>query len=234
MALRVAFDLDGTLADMFGALHIEAKRLFGEVSIPPEAESQALTDAASEHRLEDAEPRVSRLPLDEQQRAVLWRRVARIPNFWITLTEIEPGIVERLASVSTERRWEIIFLTTRPAVAGATTQVQSQQWLEDHGFRRPSVFVVRRSRGRIAEALELDALVDDRPENCVDVALESKAHAILVRRGSETSPLRGAGNLGVRVVGSVAEAITLLEKVDESKRGTRVTRQIRKLFGQKD
>ncbi|MCA1584765.1 MAG: hypothetical protein LC791_08345 [Acidobacteria bacterium] len=234
MALRVAFDLDGTLADMFGALHVEATKLFGDVLVHAGGDHQAPAEAAAGRRLEDVEPRVSRLPLDDEQRAALWRRVARIPNFWMTLAEIEPGSLQQLAAVATERRWEVIFLTTRPTVAGATTQVQSQQWLEQQGFRGASVFVVRRSRGRIADALELDAVVDDRPENCVDVALESKAHSILVRRGSETNPLRGAGNLGVRVVASVAEAMALLEKIDDSKRGTRVTRQIRKLFGQKD
>ena len=99
------------------------------------------------------------------------------------LPEIAPGIVARIARTAEERRWEVIFLTTRPLVGGDTVQRQSQRWLAAHGFAMPSVFVVQRSRGRVAEALELDAVVDDRAENSLDVALDSKARAILVWPG---------------------------------------------------
>ena len=38
-----------------------------------------------------------------------------------------------------ERRWEVIFLTTRPSTAGELVQLQSQRWLAAHGFQYPSV-----------------------------------------------------------------------------------------------
>ncbi len=53
-----------------------------------------------------------------------------------------------------------------------------------HGFHHPSCFVVQRSRGKIADALQLDAVVDDGPENCLDVAVESTAKVILVWHGN--------------------------------------------------
>ena len=56
---------------------------------------------------------------------------------------------------------------------------------ESKGFTLPSVFVVQGSRGRIAAALGLDIVVDDRPENCLDVVVDSKARAILVWREDE-------------------------------------------------
>lgn len=227
MALRVAFDLDGTLADMFGALQLEAEKLFGNVSVYPDGQLPGPPDAGAAC----ANPADRSAVLTDEQRSRLWRRVARIPDFWLTLVETEPGIVARIASVAEERRWEVIFLTTRPAVAGATTQRQSQEWLEAQGFRWPSVCVVRRSRGRIADALELDAVVDDRAENCIDVATQSKAHAILVHPGSTDASLPGAQGLGVRVVPSISEALVLLRKLDDRKSGSAVTRRIRKLFG---
>ncbi len=73
----------------------------------------------------------------------------------------------------------MIFLTSRPQTSGRTVQRQSQRWLERHGFVMPSVFVVHGSRGRIAEALDLDVVIDDRPDNCLDIVLESKAGAVL-------------------------------------------------------
>jgi len=69
--------------------------------------------------------------------------------------------------------------------AGRTLQRQSQRWLEKLGFPLPSVFTVRGSRGRVAQALDLDVVIDDRPDNCLDVALESSAAAILLWRGSK-------------------------------------------------
>ncbi len=111
-------------------------------------------------------------------------------NFWETLDEIEPGALSRLYRLVCDRRWELIFLTSRPETAGDTAQAQSHRWLAAHGFPAPSVFVVHGSRGRIAAALNLDVLVDDRPENCLDVAIDSSARAILVWRGDEE---QGAG-----------------------------------------
>ena len=77
-------------------------------------------------------------------------------------------------------------------VSGDLVQLQSQRWLHDHGFEYPSVFVVRRSRGKIADALGLDAFVDDRPENCLDIAVESTAKVILVWHGDPKDIPAGA------------------------------------------
>ena len=92
----------------------------------------------------------------------------------------------------------MIFLTTRPSTKGDLVQLQSQQWLEAHGFQYPSVFVVQRSRGKIADALQLDAFVDDRPENCLDIAVESKAGVILIWHGKlvRFPPARSGSGFG--------------------------------------
>src|SRR3981081_4966046 len=66
-----------------------------------------------------------RLTVRQQRR--LWRHIATIENFWETLQEIEPGVVKRLAAVAARSRWEVIFLTKRPATAGRTAQRQAQR-----------------------------------------------------------------------------------------------------------
>jgi hypothetical protein len=123
-------------------------------------------------------------------------------------------VIRRLATLASERRWEIVFLTKRPQTVGATAQVQTQRWLESKGYRLPSVFVVQRSRGRIADALGLDIVVDDRPENCLDVVVDSKARAILVWREDEKDLPPATRRLGIGVVKSVAECLDLLIKMD--------------------
>lgn len=229
--LRVAFDLDGTLADMESVLRSKAAELFGssrtdQVTPPPESKDSG----ASEQAMEAAgtpRPDPPRLDLTTPEWRRLWARVRRTEDFWLSLPEIDTGIVAHIAALATARRWEVLFLTTRPSVRGQTTQIQSQKWLEAHGFARPSVFVVQRSRGLIANALELDAVVDDRLENCVDVALESKATPILIRPSPSTSQ-RESRPIGVRVVTSIREAVTVAEQIDDERRRPGVVRSFRK------
>ena len=162
----------------------------------------------------DAVPPIVKLQMTARQERRLWRHVEAIENFWETLTEIEPGAVARLAAVATERKWEVLFLTKRPASAGATAQVQTQRWLEAKGFALPSVYVVQGSRGRIAAALGLDFVIDDRPENCLDIVVDSKARAVLVWRDSERPLPIAARRLGIGVVKSVDECLDILTQVD--------------------
>jgi hypothetical protein len=80
------------------------------------------------------------------------------------------------------------------------------------------VYVVQGSRGRIAAALGLDVVVDDRPENCVDVLADSKAKAILVwRRDNRTIPA-AAERLGIVTVRSVGECLDTLTRIDRGER----------------
>jgi hypothetical protein len=158
-------------------------------------------------------PHFLTLELSPRQERRLWKHVVSIEGFWETLKEIEPGMVAKIDALARERRWEIIFLTKRPESAGATAQVQTQRWLQAHGFSLPSVFVVQGSRGRIADALNLDFVVDDRPENCLDVVIDSKARALLVWRAAQPLPA-SAHRLGIGPVTSVAESLEILMRVE--------------------
>jgi hypothetical protein len=213
VALRIGFDLDGVLADMDGELVRQATRLFGGAPSPVEPDTaEASPGATADPR--PALPQVGNVRLSPRQERRLWRHVESIENFWETLPEIEPAIVERLAAIAAARRWEIIFLTRRPPTAGATPQVQSQRWLEAKGFRLPSVFVVQGSRGHIAAALDLDVVVDDRTENCLDVVVDSKARAILVWREDEKQVPAAGRRLGIGVVNSVSACLDVLVQID--------------------
>ncbi len=209
--MRLAFDLDGVLADMENALHREARSLFGTAAAA--AEPPAL-DPADADAPADAPVQLRALALTPRQRARLWRHVRGIRNFWETLDEIEAGAIRRLASLSLARRWEVLFVTSRPDSAGDTVQLQSQRWLQQKGFPIPSVYVVKGSRGKIAEAMGLDVVIDDHPENCLDIALESKARAILVWRGDEATVPASARRLGIGDVPTVAACLDILERVD--------------------
>jgi hypothetical protein len=232
--LRIGFDLDGVLADMETELVRQAEVLFGETTArrlqerasEPDAvasPSESAPDAAPDgHTTPEAAiesvPPLLKLNMTAKQQRRLWRHVESIENFWGTLVELEPGVTQRLAAIAADRRWEVIFLTKRPETAGATAQLQSQRWLESKGFTLPSVYVVQGSRGRIAAALGLDIVVDDRPENCLDVVVDSSARAILVWREDEKHLPAAARRLGIGVVKSVAECLDILTQVDSKPR----------------
>ena len=246
MSLRTAFDLVGVLADMESELLRQATILFGEQAIrraqqlqPPAAsEGQTLADTPKEGV--DAEGAPDEVPatglhLTSRQQSRLWRHVESIDGFWESLKEIEPGVVARLAALATARRWEVIFLTKRPESVGATAQVQTQRWLESKGFALPSVFVVQGSRGRIAAALGLDFVVDDRPENCLDVVVDSKARAILVWRDDEGHVPAATRRLGIGVVTSVAECLDILMQIDAPAEGrSTIMDRVKRLLGLKE
>ncbi|RPJ66874.1 MAG: hypothetical protein EHM24_21080 [Acidobacteria bacterium] len=221
MTLRIAFDLDGTLADMEPAVEEISARLFPQPPEQAQASAPATQDqnGASEELTpeeEQLEPPSVRMLTQRQQHAI-WDEVRRTENFWESLGETEPGIVSRIAEIAEERRWEVIFITTRPESGGDTTQRQSQRWLAAHGFALPSVFVASGSRGKIAAALSLDIVVDDRTENCLDVKLDSPARSILVARDAIPQTAANAKRLGIDAVPSVGALLDELTATPPAK-----------------
>src|SRR5262245_3574475 len=218
--MRVGFDLDGTVADLQSALAREAVELFPEID-PASLPRSAAPDSDREHtpytRPDEVQvERVSISALSHGQQRELWKTVCARVNFWETLDEIEPGVLARLFTVASQRRWEVIFLTSRPQTAGYSAQQQSHRWLVANGFLTPSVFVVHGSRGKIAESLGLDMIVDDRPENCLDIAMDSKARAVLVWRDEEGKVPSSARQLGIGSVSSIANCLDILESIGRS------------------
>ena len=229
MPLRIGFDMDGVVADMDAELVRQAEILFGRpmTQQPPQRAANPVTatppdasdpEQAAAETAADNVPPLLRLNMTARQQRKLWHHVESIENFWQTLNETEPGIVARLAAIARDRRWEVIFLTKRPQSAGATAQLQSQRWLESKGFTLPSVYVVQGSRGRIAAALHLDLVVDDRPENCLDVVVDSKARAILIWRDDANQLPAAARRLGIGVVKTLSECLDILTQVDDKDR----------------
>jgi hypothetical protein len=235
--MRIAFDLDGVLADLHAPFVKAALQLFPELDRTVIASahigaSPTGGDADTEEAARQADAAQPQdVPLTRGQSNAVWTHLASVEDFWESLGEIEPGSIARLAALADERRWEVLFITSRPHSAGRTVQRQSQRWLERCGFPLPSVYVVHRSRGRIADALAIDIVVDDRPENCLDVVLESKAGAILVWRGEMVTVPASARRLGIAVAPTVAAALDAIVEAEETSGGGALLDRLRRLFG---
>ncbi|MEX2272137.1 MAG: hypothetical protein WD690_11725 [Vicinamibacterales bacterium] len=236
-SLRIAFDLDGTLADLSTSFHDIEDRLFGPYEAehtPPQPEareeeqeeeqraaqesggtsgiSQREGDAASVARERLAQARAMRRHND-----IIWHAIESTPDFWTTLKPIEDGLVKRLWDAAQKHRWEVFFITQRPATAGESVQRQTQRWLVEHGFELPSVIPLSGSRGKACQALKIDFLVDDTPKNCIDAISDSSARAVLIATGVDDFTLSGARRLGIHTVRSAAEAIDVLVQATMAK-----------------
>lgn len=275
MSIRIAFDLDGTLADLDSALQRITEELFpapenggaagpaaGGFAAAPAAgptadywaragaapgadnghepcngrgphngrEPQNGADEGLSAEEEQLEPPAVRALTRRQQHAI-WEKVRHTTDFWETLDETEPGIVARIAALAEERRWEVIFITQRPTCEGRTVQRQTQRWLAAHGFEMPSVYVLPAgaSRGKVATALSLDIVVDDRPENCLDVKVDSQARAFLVARDPSANIAANARRLRIEAVTSVGDCLDLLTMAPPEKPG--LLDRLKKMMG---
>jgi hypothetical protein len=198
MSLRVAFDMDGVLADFRRAFRDTGNQIAQRENGNPEAEAMNARDVKR-----------------------TWHTIGRTPQWWLGLTAYEPDQIQRLYRVSRERRWEIYFLTTRPPSAGETPQFQTQWWLETQGFKLPSVLTVPGSRGELANALRLDLLVDDRLVNCMDVIAASQTKAIFLDRDNDVNGRQQALTRGIAPVSTLREALDAVNAFEEAKRAAR-------------
>src|SRR5688500_10035974 len=114
--LRLGFDVDGVLADFRTAFHALAVTVLRDKREP------------------DVEANLSKSDIER-----LWKGIAEIPNWWADLPAYESDQIARLYALSRQWRWEIFFMTSRPPSAGDAVQLQTQVWLEQHGFYMPSV-----------------------------------------------------------------------------------------------
>jgi hypothetical protein len=232
VSYRIGFDMDGVLADFSAAFHVVEARLFPQSpAVPagqPEREAAATGTAES-----DLPSRV--LPPHElrRRREAIWADIRATPDFWITLPPTEAGAVGRLHALMLRHRWEVFFITQRPATAGDTVQRQTQRWLVEQGFDLPSVLVIPGSRGAASAALQLDYHVDDSAQNCVDVMSSGSAKVMLVSSAGEEASTTAAAakKLGIGVLPSIGPCLDMLDQLSMAEHQPTLMKRLAGLIG---
>jgi 5'(3')-deoxyribonucleotidase len=241
--LRIAFDMDGTLADLSSAYVAVEESLFPQELAEHERPAPELRER-EQHVEGGAEPTETigdnREALERRSyrrsshhRDRIWRVIEDTPDFWTTLKPLENGAVKRLYELTCRHNWEVFFITQRPATAGATVQLQTQRWLIEHGFSTPSVIPLSGGRGRCAAALHLDYLIDDTPQNCVDVLSDSATRAILLVAEDDSTAESSARRIGIGTAHNIHEVLDLLVQATEARVNPSLFEKLRKLVGWK-
>ena len=252
MPLRIAFDMDGVLADFEAAFRSVELQLFGDALPPPpeqpEKRAQEEDHLRAPTRRESDPPSPEGAVADQAVAAAeepprlptrrkldrVWSVIEETTDFWTALTPIDPGAVRRIQEMTIRHKWEVVFITQRPRTAGETVQRQTQRWLVAQGFEWPSVLVMPGSRGKAAGALHLDYLVDDSPKNCVDVISDSKARAILIVRDHDERIEASARRLGIGVVSSIGACLDVLDEATEVRGHPSLLDKLARMVGWKD
>jgi len=192
--LRLGLDVDGVLADFRSAFHALAVSELGD------------------KRQSDLEANLSKGDIER-----LWKAIARVSNWWVELPAYESDQIARLYALSRRWRWEVFFMTSRPPSAGDTVQLQTQAWLERHGFYMPAVLTAPAlARGEIARALRLDLIVDDHLVNCMEIVGASNSKVLHMSRQPVNAEQRDqAESRGIGVVGTFAETLDAIERLHQ-------------------
>jgi hypothetical protein len=197
MSLRLGFDVDGVLADFRSAFRATARECLGR-------------DGGADGHDGDKGP-----PLAQQDVAKVWTHIARTPNWWMRVPPHEPAEIARLYAMARAARWEVFFMTKRPASAGDPVQFQTQWWLEQHGYYLPAVLTVPGSRGELSNALRLDLVVDDQIVNCAEIVTAGPTRTLLMLRDPDPKLAGHATDRGIGVVTSLAETLPAVVRLQE-------------------
>jgi hypothetical protein len=197
MSFRVGFDVDGVLADFRSAFRQTAEQLL----------KRSVSDAVG--------PEQTPASLSPGDVRHVWEHIAKTDNWWMEVPAYEPAQIARLYELTRAAGWEIVFMTKRPASSGDSVQFQTQWWIERFGFYLPAVVTVPGSRGDIANGLRLDLVIDDQIINCAEVISAGNTKAVLMLRDADNVARNHATDRGIGVVSTLAEALTVLERLHD-------------------
>jgi 5' nucleotidase, deoxy (Pyrimidine), cytosolic type C protein (NT5C) len=165
--MLVGLDIDGVVADFLGPFLRFVETQIGCAPIAPETvvdlsykDHPVITDTVLERCLE---------------------ALAAEPDFFDRLIPLLTASEWRaLDGLSRARR--LVFITHRQAREGRDVQRLTADWLKRHGISDPVVHCTADYKSKLVAELGVAAFVDDRPENCLDVAENTRAMVYMPRR----------------------------------------------------
>jgi len=161
--IKVGFDCDGVQFDFGLAYSTIMRELYGD-KMP---------------LIHDMDPRVTHwawekwYPATAEQLEKGWDKLKATENFWEYVPIIHPVLLKALIScIDMHGGIQVYHITAREESIGNTLERQTINALKKAGWTDPQVLVTFK-KGPLAAALDLDFLVDDNTQNCLEVSIDS-------------------------------------------------------------
>lgn len=151
----------------------------------------------------------SNFGLTPKEISIIWDRVQSTHNFWLNLKKLPSIDAYDVALLDPHT---LFFITSRAPSAGLPVEKQTAIWLQRIGFSHPTV-IVSANKGELAEALQLDAFIDDRPENCLAVRGMAPGCRTFLMNASHNQSFKG---LNITRVQNLSEFIAGIYLYDEA------------------
>lgn len=193
--MRIGVDVDDVLADFVNRYLAISREMFGRPAdgiVPNDWE-------------------MSNIGLTPEEHKAVWDRIQATPNFWETLSRKQ--FTQELDAASREHT--LFFITSRVETAGDPVEVQTAEWLWKKGVDYPTVIVATKGvrKGELAQALKLDAFIDDRKENVIEVKAANPEMIVAIKSTAHNADFDNA-RYGIERVNSFDGFIRRLESIE--------------------
>jgi len=165
--MMIGLDIDGVLADFVTPFLQRLERRAGAGPIDP----ASITD-----------PNFQNHPFVTQE--IIYDCMVETsydPEFWRTLAPLpEPNHWQALNQMTRDN--DVVFITHRWVCASYDINRVTCDWLRRHGIEDPIVHFTREKKSELVNQLKIELFVDDRHENCEDVATRTEALVMMPHR----------------------------------------------------
>jgi hypothetical protein len=165
--MMVGLDIDGVLADFLSPFLRIVEERVGNGPIDP----KSITDPSFINHPFLSTEIVSECMVDVAKNANFWRDLAPLPS---------PEQWKALDALS--RKDRLVFVTHRYEPETCDIAQITSDWLKKHGLSNPLVYFTQSYKSELITKLNIELFVDDRHENCQDVAENTAAVVLMPHR----------------------------------------------------
>lgn len=168
----VGLDIDGVVADFISPFLRCLEKRVGQGPI----DLESITDLTF----------ASHPFLSEQTVVECIQSVSNDPEFWGALSPL-PSFSQWKLLDDLSRENQLIFITHRYEPQSYSIHQVTCDWLRRHGVSRPVVYFTQTFKSELIGKLNIEVFVDDRHENCRDVAEKTPAAVFMPHRSYNQS-----------------------------------------------
>lgn len=165
--MMVGLDIDGVLADFISPFLrlLEQRAGHGPIDL------ESINDAGFTNHPFISQELVSECMIDVSYDPAFWQRLAPLPS---------PDQWRALDTLS--RKARLVFVTHRWERENYSIHQVTCDWLKKHGVSNPVVYFTQNHKSELIGQLRVELFVDDRHENCRDVAENTDAVVLMPHR----------------------------------------------------